>query len=123
VGVMRSAELAAHVVQAVNAWDWSSEISEGQKILDVPMESNDSGARTIRGYLVALLEQVWTHGEGFSGKRPFGNSCWESDLYLPLAKAGLISAAYYDDGDLNTCDEAEGNRLIAAAIAELGVAR
>ncbi len=29
-------------------------------------------------------------GEGFSGKRPFGNSCWESDLYWPLAKADVI---------------------------------
>src|SRR3954471_14882130 len=38
VGVMRSAELAAHVVRAVNAWEWGSEVTEGRKALDVPME-------------------------------------------------------------------------------------
>src|SRR3954465_6929155 len=47
VGVMRSPELAAHVVRAVNAWNWDGQVTEGRKVLDVPMESNDSGARTI----------------------------------------------------------------------------
>jgi hypothetical protein len=92
-------------------------------VLNVPMGDNDSGADTIRGYLVALAAEVWRIGEGFSGKRPFGNSGWRSDLYIPLVKAGLISGAFDSDGYLKICDEDEGDRLINGAIAELGVAR
>jgi len=51
-----------------------------QSILNCPLEENDSGADTVKGYLKALLSTLWDEGEGFSGKRPFGNSGWEYDL-------------------------------------------
>lgn len=36
-----------------------------QDVLNCPMEDNDSGANTIRGYLIALLTTLWEEGEGF----------------------------------------------------------
>lgn len=68
------------------------------EILDTPMEPNDSGATTVRGYLIALLAAVWEHGEDFSGKRPFGNSGWTWDLYGALVKAGHIDGTFDEDG-------------------------
>lgn len=58
----------------------------GADILRLPMQPNDSGAITIGGYLQALLARLWTDGEGFSGKRPFGNSGWEDDLLEALSE-------------------------------------
>lgn len=46
---------------------------------------------TIRDYFKALLDRLWEQGEGFSGKRPFGNSGWEYDLQRPLVMAGVIA--------------------------------
>lgn len=51
-----------------------------QAVLNCPLEENDSGADTVKGYLKALLFTLWDEDEGFSGKRPFGNSGWEYDL-------------------------------------------
>jgi hypothetical protein len=35
---------------------------------------------TIKDYLKELLLRLWNECEGFSSKRPFGNSGWEWDL-------------------------------------------
>jgi hypothetical protein len=65
---------------------------QARKVLDLPMDSkyNDIGARSVRKYLTRLLQQVWMDQEGFSGKRPFGNSGWTYDLLKPLAAANMI---------------------------------
>jgi len=117
VGVMRSPELAAHVVRAVNAWDWDAPVSEGRKVLDLPM---DGDYPTVRDYLVALLTALWKDPGYFSGKYGLGNSDWPWDFYRALIAAKLITATYDDEGGLAACYEPEGDRLIAAAIAELG---
>ncbi len=53
--------------------------------------SSDAGADlTVREYLRMLLVSVWDEGEGFSGKRPFGNSGWEYDIYAALVGAGFL---------------------------------
>lgn len=93
---------------------------DSRTILDTPMEPNDSGATTIRGYLVALLAAVWDQSEGFSGKRPFGNSGWDWDLYGALVKAGHINGRFDEDGYIEDVDEQTGDRLIRAAIQALG---
>lgn len=51
-------------------------------------DAGDNG--TVRQYLYALLSTLWQEGEGFSGKRPFGNSGWECDLYKALASGGYV---------------------------------
>ena len=47
-----------------------------QEILALPMEENDGAAENIGQYFASLLHTLWIEGEGFSGKRPFGNSGW-----------------------------------------------
>jgi hypothetical protein len=95
----------------------------GMRVLDVPLEPNDSGADTIRGYLAALLRELWEQGECFSGKRPLGNSGWECDLLIGLAKAGLITATFDSEGcleDLKRDEQTKGEKLVGLAIAALG---
>jgi len=53
----------------------------GEEILNIKMVPNDADAETIRDYLKALLNQLWMEDEGFSGKRPFGNSGWQHEIY------------------------------------------
>lgn len=84
-----------------------------QQVLDCPMDDPDSGATTVGGYLMLLLEKVWAESEGFSGKRPFGNSGWQVDVYAALRKAGLIddtmlrldADGYVDYADHRTLDK------------------
>jgi hypothetical protein len=91
-----------------------------EQILNTPMADNDADATTIRGYLVELLKQVWIGQEGFSGKRPFGNSGWTYDLYAALGRAGHISYTADEDGYCEECDDDAGDKLITAAINALG---
>lgn len=96
-----------------------------QQILDLPMQPNDSGADTVRGYLVALLAKLWQEGDGFSGKYPFGNSSWEWDVYAALVAAGYANNPFDKDGyvtSVNDFDERAAKQLIADAIAALGSA-
>lgn len=65
---------------------------ELQAILDCPLEENDSGATTIKGYLKALLYALWDEQEGFSGKRPFGNSGWDSCMMDALIDKGIAKS-------------------------------
>lgn len=64
--------------------------------LCLALPKNDAGAETVRGYLYALLEAVWEEEEGFSGKRPFGNSGWKRDVIGPLVKARYTTPAKAD---------------------------
>lgn len=92
----------------------------GSEILDLPMSMNDAGATTVRAYLIALLSEVWQKGEGFSGKRPFGNSGWEFELYIPLIKASLIKGSLDSNGYVEDCDNKSADELIFSAIDALG---
>lgn len=92
-------------------------------VLDLPMGDNDANAASVREYLTKLLAGVWEYGESFDGKRPFGNSSWEYELYQPLGRAGLIDVTFDEDGYIATFPDSEqrkANGLIAAAIRELG---
>lgn len=84
------------------------------------VEGNDADASTIRDYLTKLLLTIWQEGEGFSGKRPFGNSGWESEIYVSLVKAKRIDGHIDEDGYLDWADEASANILITEAILTLG---
>ncbi len=91
-----------------------------QQILALPMPENDAHAPTIRDYLVALLATLWDEKDGFDGKRPFGNSDWDGDLVIALARAGVVDGAIDEDGYLDGCDDDAAEELIAAAIRALG---
>ena len=70
--------------------------------LEVRFNSDAGGNLTVRDYLRTLLETLWLEGEGFNGKRPFGNSGWEYDLYAPLIKAGFIAGDLDSYGYVNS---------------------
>lgn len=61
--------------------------------LSLALPKNDAGAETVRGYLYALLATAWDEEEGFSGKRPFGNSGWKREIVGPLVKARYTTPA------------------------------
>ena len=88
------------------------------EILDLPMSENDAEAKTVRDYLKALLTTLWEEGEGFSGKRPFGNSGWENELFSALVKGKAVKGAF-DEDDLYDVDEKAARKAIQAAIEAL----
>ncbi len=59
-----------------------------RQVLDLPLPDNDSGARTVRAYLRALLTELWREEGNFSGKAPFGNSGWQYDVPTPPPRTG-----------------------------------
>jgi hypothetical protein len=73
--------------------------------LEVRFDSDAGDDLTVRDYLRTLLMTLWEEGEGFSGKRPFGNSGWEYDIYKPLIAGGFIPGALDEDGYVNTVDD------------------
>jgi len=76
----------------------------GSEILTLRLQDdNDAGAETVKEYLITLLHEVWNKGESFSGKRPFGNSGWECDLYWPLEQAN-IPREEWDDAIFDAID-------------------
>ena len=92
---------------------------DGKQVLEIPMGENDAGAETIKGYLIALLEKLWADGERFGGKRPFGNSGWEFELYKPLLVAGAVHGTLDEYNDIQEIDSDAADKLIFAAISAL----
>lgn len=86
-------------------------------VLSYPMTDNDAEAETVGHYLYTLLWTLWQHGEGFSGKRPFGNSCWENELYLPLVAGGFVNGELDEHGYVEDVDYKAANKLIFDCIA------
>lgn len=93
----------------------------GDKILAIKMRPNDAEADTVREYLCRLAEGVALFEEGFSGKRPFGNSGWQkSELHAALVYGGAIDGAVYDDRPLKY-RQADADAAIRLAIKALVV--
>lgn len=91
------------------------------QVLALPMQQpNDANAATVRDYLIKLLAELWREGEMFSGKRPFGNSGWQYDLYLPLIVAGFVPGVLDEDGYIDNVDDKRADAVIASAIRSLG---
>lgn len=67
---------------------------------------------TLRQYFYDLMSTLWCEGEGFNGKRPFGNSGWDYEIYIPLVRAGLVKGRIDDDGYIAELDEAEANEFV-----------
>lgn len=82
---------------------------------------------TIRQYLKTLLKTLWEEGEGFSGKRPFGNSGWEMTLIVPLVENEIVEGEIYywkDDfdnhyEDIEDYDKQEYYKVVNKLIEEL----
>lgn len=50
---------------------------------------------TIGEWMKRMLLTLFHEEEGFSGKRPFGNSSWKHDAQIALVRIGLV------DGDID----------------------
>lgn len=74
---------------------------------------------TIRDYLKKLLRTLWREGESFSGKKPFGNSDWQYDIYKPLVERGYVSGELDEDGCLEKLDIEVADHLMIELIDEL----
>ena len=83
------------------------------EILRIQLKNSDFDEDlTIGGYFEKLLSELWAEGEGFSGKRPFGNSGWEHDLYTPLVREGVIRGDIDEDGNLEDFDIKQADVLV-----------
>jgi hypothetical protein len=69
------------------------------------------GQSTLRYYLLTLLVTLWTEEANFSGKRPLGDSAWQTTLANDLCEAGLLEGELLDgtfqdyEYDCNTFDK------------------
>ena len=95
-------------------------MSRGEHILRLPMDAdNGAGARTVEGYFRALLLGMIEEKEGFSGKRPFGDSGWEYDLYWALINGGYNVGRIGYDGYVESVDAHAADALLREAIMEM----
>lgn len=69
------------------------------KALDAIVNLGSDEEMTIREYLQQLLYDLWWQGEGFSSKRPFGNSGWQIDLTHTLVRGGFVEGHMILDKD------------------------
>lgn len=94
-----------------------------EEILDLKVEGPGVGKTTVRGYLVRLLETLWDERDNFSGKRPFGGSAWEFDLYEALVTAHVVPGKFNDEGfldEFSKYSQEKADRIIRIAISSLG---
>jgi hypothetical protein len=90
------------------------------EVLALPLEPNDSGADTVRGYLTELLRMLWREEAGFNSKRPFGYSDWVYDVYKPLINAGWVKGTLDEDGYVEEVDFRAADALMDEAIKAMG---
>ncbi len=76
---------------------------------------------TIEDYFKELLCTLWKEQDGFSGKRPFGDSGWDYDIYAALISGGAIKGKLDENGYVDKMDikqETIANALIIDYIVE-----
>lgn len=83
---------------------------------NIPMQDNDAGAKTIGDYLKLLLLTLWDEEEGFSGKRPFGNSGWQYEIYKALISAKVVNGKLDEDGYIDEVDYYTADNVVRQII-------
>lgn len=71
---------------------------------------------TLRQYFYDLMSALWCEQDGFDGKRPFGNSGWDYDIYVTLIRHGVIAGSLDEDGYVQKMDEAEASDFVLKKI-------
>lgn len=84
--------------------------------LGTKFASMDLDEVTLREYLKELLLTLLDEQEGFSGKRPFGNSGWIYDPIKPLVMAGAVEGRISEDGWPEDYDEAQADAALKRAV-------
>lgn len=86
------------------------------RALQLPTQGGPREGAPVGEYLGSLLHMVWEFGEGFDGKRPFGDSGWQWEIYEVLLRAGLIPGTLTADGWAEEFDRAAGDALITRCV-------
>lgn len=75
----------------------------------------------VNGYscLKKLLITLWLDGESFNGKRPFGNSGWDYQIYSALISNEIIEGSFDEYGYIEDFDIVKADKLIKEAIKSL----
>lgn len=91
-----------------------------KQMLKIKFKSGDLGKTvTVKVWLQALLMTLIREGEGFSGKRPFGESSWTCDVAVALIKAGALKGKLDDDGFPNDFEFTDLDDLLIECIKAL----
>lgn len=89
-------------------------------VLHCPMgKDNDADASSVGEFLGCLLAALWEENEGFSGKRPLGNSDWQWQVYEALVKKGFVAGTLDENGyleDFPYDQEQKADELVLQAI-------
>jgi hypothetical protein len=83
------------------------------------MGDNDANAVTIGDYFMRLAEAAWVEEEGFSGKRPFGNSGWQHEVYHALVTNKVITGEIDEYGYVEDYDGQAADQITKAILAFL----
>ncbi len=87
-------------------------------VLDVTISQGEN-VITLREYFKLMLKTLWEKGEMFSGKRPFGQSNWKSEVYEAIGRAGFLSFDFDPENLVMIADKQKANALIIDAIGRL----
>lgn len=79
----------------------------------------DVGGRPFRAMLKDLLTMVLLQGEEFDGKRPWGDSGWEWDIYNAMVVNGFVRGVVDEYGDVDGVDITECDELIMRCVEEI----
>jgi hypothetical protein len=88
-------------------------VSNYDKALDLRITHKQLGDISLREFFCNLLIKLWDEQEGFSGKRPWGNSGWDEPVYAALIKAEIINGEFDSEGCIKSCDFGEGSEFIS----------
>jgi hypothetical protein len=92
-------------------------MSKETSVLDIKFKPSEFGkVMTLREYCKNLLCTLWEEGEGFSGKRPFGNSDWDFNVFKELVKKEYVAGSIDEYGDLVEVDPNAAAKVITDAI-------
>jgi len=75
------------------------------EILNIKVIDGDGSQTTIKEFLFLLMSTLWRKEEGFSGKRPFGNSGWKHAIYEALVRENVIDGVIDEDGYVESIDQ------------------
>jgi hypothetical protein len=85
--------------------------------LNVRFDSDAGEDISIRDYLFILFSTLWQKKEEFNGKRPFGNSSWEYELFNPLVINGFITGEFSIEDDwVEVADKKEATNFVSRLI-------
>jgi len=88
---------------------------KGKDILKLPMR-NDCGPVTIGETLRAMLRNLIIEGEGFSGKRPLGDSDWYAQFAIALIDGQVVEGIVDSDGEPSEYDWKKVDKALLKAV-------